>query len=377
MKRFVLAAGVAALMSGPALAETYETERGAIEVTPVAEGLADPWGIDFLPDGSMLITEKGGTLRTVSPDGTLSDPIAGVPDVDARDQGGLLDIAVHPDFARNRLVYFTFSEPGQGRVNSTALARGKLSEDGRGLSDVVVIFSQKPKVASTKHYGSRIVFDGDGRIFVGLGERSDEQFRGQAQDLKSHLGKVVRINEDGSVPPDNPFASGEGGLPEIWSYGHRNIQSAAINPATGQLWVVEHGPRGGDEINIAEPGKNYGWPKVSFGVNYNGSPVGTGEARAEGMVDPIYQWTPVIAPSGMLFYSGDAVPEWKGDLFVGGLRSQALVRLELDGGKVVHEERLLTDLGKRIRDVAQGPDGALYVITDESDASVLRIAGAD
>jgi glucose/arabinose dehydrogenase len=249
-----------------------------------------------------------------------------------------------------------------------------LSEDGRALSDLKVIFSQKPRVSSRSHFGSRLVFDGNGHLFITLGERSAEKFRRQAQDLDSHLGKIVRVNPDGGVPEDNPFNRQPEALPEIWSYGHRNVQAAAIHPETGALWAIEHGPKGGDEINIAEPGLNFGWPVVSYGVNYNGSPVGTGKQRQTGMADPIYQWTPVIAPSGMLFYSGSAFADWRGDLFVGGLRAKALVRLELEGNKIVHEERLLRDLGRRIRDVEQGPDGALYVLTDESNGEILRLS---
>lgn len=323
----------------------------------------------------MLVTERSGALRHVTRDGALSEPIPGVPEVDARGQGGLLDVTLHPRFAENRLVYLSFSEKGEGG-NSTAVARGTLSADNKKLSGVEVIFSQKPKEDSTMHFGSRIVFDREGRMFVGLGERSEEQFRTQAQDLNSHLGKVVRLNDDGSVPPDNPFVNRDGALPEIWSYGHRNIQAAALHPETGKLWEIEHGPKGGDEVNIPEPGKNYGWPVVSHGVNYDGTPVGAGKKDAPGMEDPIYTWTPVIAPSGMLFYSGKAFPEWEGDLFVGGLSATALVRLEIEGENVLNEERLLTQFGWRIRDIAEGPKGELVVITDHDNGRIVRIAPA-
>ncbi|MGE0004200.1 MAG: PQQ-dependent sugar dehydrogenase [Parvibaculaceae bacterium] len=356
-------------------AATLDTEQGEISVDRVAGGLSHPWAVDFLPDGDMIVTERGGKMRIVTRAGGLGEPLKGLPDVDAGGQGGLLDVTLHPNFARNRLVYWSYSEKGKGG-NSTAVARGRLSEDGTSLVDVGVIFSQKPKVPSRQHFGSRIVFDGKGHLFVTLGERSRERFRGQAQDLDSHLGKVVRLTEDGGVPPDNPFVNRPGALPEIWSYGHRNPQAAAINPATGVLWEIEHGPRGGDEINLPEPGKNYGWPIVSYGVNYSGTPVGSGRKEMPGMEAPIYQWTPVIAPSGMAFYTADLFPRWKGDLFVGGLSAQALVRLELDGDRVTHEERLLRRLGLRIRDVAQGPDGALYVVTDEEAGEILRIAPA-
>lgn len=370
---------VLALISGLLLAiqsvaaATFTTETGEISVDVIADGLARPWAIDFLPDGRMIVTERGGRMRLVTPDGKKSAAIKGLPGVDVGGQGGLLDVAVHPDFAKNRLVYWSFSEAGKGG-NSTAVALGRLSEDGTQFDDVRVIFSQKPKVRSNLHFGSRLVFDGKGHLFVTLGERSAEKFRGQAQELDSHLGKIVRLMEDGSIPEDNPFVGREGALPEIWSYGHRNVQAAAINPVTGALWEIEHGPRGGDELNLPEPGKNYGWPIVSYGVNYDGSPVGSGKREMPGMENPIYQWTPVIAPSGMTFYSGDSFPQWQGNLFVGGLVAKALVRLEIDGNKVTHEERLLKELGLRIRDVAQGPDGALYVVTDASNGQIIRVA---
>lgn len=372
-------APLALSLAPPALAidAVVETEQARIRVETIADGLDHPWGLAFLPDGSALVTERPGQLRRVSPAGDLSEPLAGVPDVDARDQGGLLDVDIDPGFAENRRVYLSFSEPGEGGANSTAVARGTLSEDMTGLTNVEVIFSQKPKERSTKHFGSRLVFDKEGDLFITLGERSNEEFRGQSQELNSHLGKIVRLHPDGAVPEDNPFVTTEGALPEIWSYGHRNIQAAAINPETGALWEIEHGPKGGDEVNIPEAGKNYGWPLVSFGVNYNGSPVGTGQPDAEGFEDAIHQWTPVIAPSGMAFHSGEAFPEWQGDLFVGGLRVTSLVRLELDGNAVVGEERMLTDLALRIRDVVEGPDGALYLLTDEDDGEMLRISPSD
>ena len=354
---------------------TFQTEKARVRVTTFASGLRHPWGLAFLPDGQMLVTERGGTLRLVSRNGTLSEPLAGVPKVDARGQGGLLDVALDPDFTSNRLVYISYSEPGPGG-NSTAVARGALSENGRSLENVQVIFSQKPKVDSTLHFGNRLVFDGQGHLFVTLGERSEEEFRVQAQQLNSHLGKVVRINLDGSVPPDNPFVNQPNALPEIWSYGHRNPQGAALHPETGVLWLNEHGPRGGDEVNVVQPGKNYGWPVVSHGVNYSGTPVGTGKKSAPGMEDPIHVWTPVIAASGMAFYTGDLIPEWRGSLFNGGLVTNNVVRLELDGTRVTHEERLFDGLGQRIRHVKQGPEGALYLLTDEPDGVILRVAPA-
>jgi len=379
----IIAAAVFAMTSmitsGPALAvdRTFNTEKAKIRVTTFADGLTNPWGLAVLPNGSFLVTEKRGNLRFVTSGGKLSEPLKGVPKVDARGQGGLLDVALDPQFQQNRLVYISYSEPGEGGTNSTAVARGVLSADGRALTDVRVIFSQKPKVRSTFHFGSRLVFDRDGHLFIGLGERSEDQFRTQAQDLNSHLGKVIRIRPDGSVPDDNPFVNRTGALPEIWSYGHRNIQGAALHPETGVLWTSEHGPRGGDEINIPEGGKNYGWPVVSYGVNYDGTPVGTGKQKAEGMEDPVYHWTPVIGASGMAFYTGSAFPGWKGSLFNGGLVTQDIVRLELDGARVVHEERILDDLGQRIRTVIQGQDGMLYLLTDEANGEILRIAPAE
>jgi glucose/arabinose dehydrogenase len=363
----------------PAMAvdRTFETEKAVIAVETVADGLDHPWGIDFLPDGRMIVTERPGRLRIITQGGAVSAPISGVPRVDARGQGGLLDVTLHPRFEQNRLVYLTYAESGPNGTNSTAAARGRLSPDGTALTGVEVIFRQEPKVRSIGHFGSRVVCDGRGHIYITLGERFHERFRGQAQELDSLLGKVVRLQENGGIPPDNPFVGRPGARPEIWSYGHRNSQGAAINPETGRLWEIEHGPMGGDEINIPEPGANYGWPVVSFGVNYDGTPVGTGKKDAPGMADPIVTWTPVIAPGGMIFYRGAAFPEWTGNLLIGGLRSQAIVRLELDGQTVLHEERLLERLGMRIRDVAVGPGGAVYAITDETDGEILRITHAE
>lgn len=352
--------------------DRVETEKTPVTVTEVAAGLRHPWAIAFLPDSRMLVTERIGKMRIIGTDGTIGSALDGLLKVDARGQGGLLDVAVHPEFAQNRLVYWSYAEAGKGG-NSTAVARGKLSADESTLTDVEVIFSQQPKVKSTAHFGSRLVFDGKGHLFITMGERSNAKFRVQAQDLNSHLGKVVRLNEDGSVPKDNPYVGKDGARPEIWSYGHRNVQAAALNPTTGELWEVEHGPMGGDELNVAEAGKNYGWPGISYGKNYSGTPVGSGRSKAEGMEDPIYQWTPVIAPSGMMFYSGKLEPEWERNIFVGGLRAGALVRLEMEGRKVIHEERILGDLGERIRDVVEGPDGAIYVATDADNGKILKI----
>ena len=380
MTRIATVVGICALAllnCTPALdaqGEVFDSELGRYRVDTVADGLSYPWAIEFMPDGRLLVTEKSGSLRIVSPDGKVSAPVAGVPEVVARGQGGLLDVAVHPDFDRNRLVYLTYTEGGPDGTNSTAASRGRLSEDGRRLTDVELVFRQEPKLSGSKHYGSRLVFAPDGHIFITTGERSDDEYRVQSQDLGSLLGKVVRLNPDGSVPADNPFVGRDGARPEIWSYGHRNVQGADINPESGKLWTIEHGPRGGDEINIPAPGANYGWPVVSHGINYSGSPVGSGLKQMAGMVDPIVTWTPVIAPCGMRFYAGTMFPAWRGNLFIAGLRSRALVRLELDGERVVHEERLLLPLNLRLRDVAVGPDGAIHVISDERNGRLLRLS---
>jgi glucose/arabinose dehydrogenase len=368
---FTAAALLAPIPEAGAVDAAYDTEKGRIRVQTVAEGLSHPWGLAFLPDGRILVTERDGNLRLIG-GGKVSEPLAGVPEVDTGGQGGLLDVAIDPSFVQSRLVYLSYSEAGEGG-NSTAVARGRLSEDGTRLTGVEVVFSQKPKLDSAMHFGSRLVFDREGHLFITLGERSKAQFRDQAQQLDSHLGKVIRIRPDGSVPEDNPFAGRRDALSEIWSYGHRNAQGAALNPDTGMLWVNEHGPRGGDEINIPEAGQNYGWPVVSYGVNYDGSPVGAGRSEAPGMTGPIYHWTPSIGVSGMAFYTADAMPGWRGNVFVGGLAIPKLVRLERDGDRITGSEDLLEDLGLRIRQVVQGPDGALYLLTDESNGEILRV----
>jgi aldose sugar dehydrogenase len=339
-----------------------------VRVETVARGLDHPWALEFLPDGRMLVTERPGRVRIVDRSGRISEPLAGVPQVQASGQGGLLDVALDPSFAQNRVVYLSYAEPGEDGAG-TAVARGRLG-DGR-LEDVRVIYRQRPKVEGGNHFGSRLRFTRDGKLFVTQGDRFDH--REQAQDLSNHLGKIVRINADGSVPDDNPFVGRAGARPEIWSFGHRNIQAAAIHPETGQLWTVEHGARGGDELNHPEAGKNYGWPVITYGVDYSGLKIGEGTAR-EGLEQPVYFWDPVIAPSGMLFYTGDAFPGWKGSVLIGSMQPGALVRLELEGGKVVREERYRDGaLGERIRDVQQGPDGLVYVVTDESNGRVLRV----
>lgn len=368
---------VAALITGPASAETVSTETVKIEVETVVSGLKHPWGLAFLPDGNFLVTERRGQLRLVTAEGRIRDAIYGVPEVVARGQGGLLDVALDPAFDENRLIYLTYAEKGEGNTNGTAVARGELTESmSPQLRNVEVIFRQQPKKESDLHFGSRLVFDREGHLFVALGERSRTGMREEAQDLNSHLGKVIRIMPDGTVPEDNPFVGRDDALPEIWSYGHRNQQGAALHPGTGALWTNEHGPRGGDEVNIPEAGKNYGWPVVSHGVEYSGGKIGTGASSAPGMEDPIHHWTPSIGVSGMAFYTSDAIPEWQGSLFVGGLARPGLYRLTLDGKKVTGEEKLLADMGSRIRDVRQGPDGALYLLTDEEDGKLIRITRA-
>ncbi len=350
----------------------------AFDVVTVAEGLQNPWGMTFLPGGKMLVTERPGRLRIVTPDGKLSEPVAGLPPVDARNQGGLLDVALDPAFATNHLVYWSYSEPKGDGTNNTAVARGRLVEEGAApkVEDVQVIYHQTPSLNSTLHFGGRLVFGRDGTLFVTQGERSITEGRMQAQRMDGLLGKIVRINPDGSIPKDNPFVGKEGVRPEIWSIGHRNVQAATLNPATGELWEVEHGTRGGDEINIARKGKDYGWPTIAYGIEYQGGPITGGITQKEGMEQPIYYWDPVIAPSGMVFYTGDLFPEWKGNLFIGGLGSTNLVRLTVNGERIVDEERLLTDLKparERIRDVVQGPDGALYLLTDNAAGRVLKL----
>ena len=336
----------------------------------VATGFEHPWGLAFLPDDRMLVTERPGRLRIVRPDGVLSDPVKGVPAVYAVGQGGLLDVAVYPDFVGNRLIYLSYAEP-DGDVAGTAVARARLVEtdEGARLDGLQVIFRQQPKVGGSYHWGSRLVLMPDGTLFVTLGERNQ---RDRAQRPDEDLGKLVRIKPDGTIPKDNPFVGRRDTRPEIWSLGHRNIQGAAINPATGALWTIEHGARGGDEINIPEGGKNYGWPIITYGRDYTMLPIGEGTEKP-GLEQPIYYWDPSIAPSGMAFYTGSAFPAWRDNLFVGALAAQALVRLKLEGNTITHEERLLGDLEERIRDVRQGPDGKLWLLTDNDDGRILRI----
>ncbi len=366
---------VLAVLGGPASAQeaprspTPNAVKIPARVVDVARGLEHPWGLAFLPDGRMLVTERPGRLRIVDRGGQLSAPLTGVPEVRTGGQGGLLDVALSPQFAQDRLVYLSFSEPGQGDA-STAVARGRLGE--RGLEGTEVIWRQQPNVSGPNHWGSRFVFRPDGTLFVTLGDRFGHRER--AQDLSVTIGKIVRINPDGSVPSDNPFVGRDGARPEIWSYGHRNIQSAALD-GRGQLWTVEHGARGGDELNNPQPGRNYGWPVITYGVDYSGARVGEGTSRP-GMEQPVYYWDPVIAPSGAIFYTGDAFPDWRGDLLVGSLRPGRLVRLTIADGRVTSEVRYLADLGERIRDVRQGPDGLIYLLTDHPRGRILKLEPA-
>jgi glucose/arabinose dehydrogenase len=367
---------IAGLIS-PGTTHGAQTRAPAAAATPVrvetvVRGLEHPWGLQFLPGVRLLVTERPGRIRIVERSGALSAPLAGVPTVAAVGQGGLLDIALAPDFATSGLVYLAYAEPRGGNRNGTSVARARLVAAGGAprLEGAEVIFRQQPEGTGGLHFGARLAFAPDGRLFVALGERYQKDF---AQDLGRHWGKVVRINADGSVPADNPFVGRSGVLPEIWSYGHRNPQSAAIHPATGRLWVVEHGPRGGDEVNIPLAGRNYGWPVIGYGIDYSGARIHE-STQKEGMEQPVYYWRPSIAPSGMAFYTGDLFPGWRGSLLVGALAGRALHRLVLDGETVAGEEVLLADQGHRIRDVRIGPDAAVWLLTDAADGRILRLA---
>jgi glucose/arabinose dehydrogenase len=356
----------------PALPGQYHAPESksnvAFDQTTVVSGLESPWALAFLPGGKMLVTEKlPGRLRVVNADGTIvPTPVAGIPKVDGRGQGGLLGLALDPNFATNRLVYWSFSEAQADGTNNTAAARGRFVDDAAAprMENVQVIFHQEPSLRSNAHFGGRLVFGRDGTLFLTLGERSITEGRMQAQKMDSLLGKIVRLNADGSVPKDNPFVGKQGVRPEIWSFGHRNVQAATLHPTTGELWEIEHGTNGGDELNIARKGKDYGWPTIAYGIEYQGGRITGDEQVKVGMEQPVYYWDPNIAPSGLTFYTGSTFPAWKGNLFVGGLGGTALVRLVVDGEKVVGEERFLQENKERVRDVVQGPDGNLYVLTD-------------
>ncbi|MCK8516212.1 PQQ-dependent sugar dehydrogenase [Methylonatrum kenyense] len=357
-------------VAGLAIAETrYQSEQHEFIVETLRDDLRHPWGLSFLPDGDMLVTERGGRLLRISADGSESTAVAGVPDVHVANQAGLLDVALHPDFDDNQLVYLSYSSP-DGQAARTALGRGRL--DGDRLQDFEEIFAASPALGGGRHLGSRIVFDEDGTLFLSVGDRGQ---RDMAQDPADHVGTVLRLNEDGSVPEDNPFVGDSERRPEIFSYGHRNPQGMIRHPDSGEIWINEHGPRGGDELNRLQAGLNYGWPEVTLGTEYSGPSIGVEEK--EGMEPPVYHWTPSIAPSGMAYYDGEAFPEWRGNLFVGALAHTHLARLTMDGDQVVSEERLLDDAGWRIRDVRQGPDGALYLLVDARDGRLVRLSPAD
>jgi glucose/arabinose dehydrogenase len=364
-------AGVVALASVPATAQVIRSSAGDVAVTTVARGLDHPWAIAFLPNGRMLVTERPGRMRIVAADGTLSPPLAGVPKVFASGQGGLHDVVLDRGYAQNHTIYFCYAEPVD-RGGRTALSRARLTDEGTPrLDDVKVIFRQEGPLSSGNHFGCRIVQSVDDSLFMTAGEHFTT--RDQAQNVANHLGKIIHIRPDGSVPADNPFLGRAGAKPEIWSYGHRNPQGLAFHPTSGKLWEHEHGPRGGDEVNVIEKGKNYGWPVIGYGIDYNGARIHE-STHKPGMEQPVWYWVPSIAPSGMAFYTGSPFAAWRGNLFVGALAGQLLARLELDGEKVVKEERL--DLRERVRDVRQGPDGALWLATDSSAGRILRLTPA-
>jgi aldose sugar dehydrogenase len=359
--------------SGSALAQAFASSAGEIVVETIAQGLEYPWALGFLRNDRMLVTERPGRMRIVTRDGKLSPAITGVPKVFAHGQGGLHDLALDRGYAQNGTIYFCFAEPTSGGGRSS-LARAKLVDEGSPrLDDVAVIFRQQGSSGSSMHFGCRIVQANDGNLFLTLGEQFTH--RDQAQNLGNHLGKIVRIRPDGSAPLDNPFVKQPDAKPEIWSYGHRNSQGAALHPQTGKLWMHEHGPRGGDEINIAEAGKNYGWPVIGYGVDYSSDKIHASTHR-EGIKQPLKYWVPSIAPSGMTFYTGDLFPGWRGNLFIGALIAETLVRLDVSGETIGTEERLLQGLRERIRDVRRGPDGALWLVTDNPSGRILRVAPA-
>jgi len=367
----VAAALLSATISTSVLAQEVQTERHTLSLETISEGLNHPWGIAFLPSGDMLVTERSSTLNIITQDGKKT-PIQGTPEVVAKSQGGLLDVNIDPNYADNGWVYISYSEPDPdgGKGNSTAVMRGKI--DGDKWTEGEVIFRQAPKYESNAHFGSRLVFSPEGHLFITLGDRYSRME--DAQTLDNHHGKVIRIWPDGSIPEDNPFVGQTNALEEIWSYGHRNVQGAAIHPDTGELWTIEHGPQGGDEVNIPKAGKNYGWPTITYGEDYGGGEIGIGTHK-EGMEQPFYYWLPSIATAGSIFYTGDKFPKWKGDLLVTALRGQTIARLDLEEGRVLHEERMLEDATSfRIRDIEQGPEGFLYILTDADSGQLIKLS---
>jgi glucose/arabinose dehydrogenase len=369
MFQIALVAIFAVFAIHPAYAQTFETEHYDVKLSVVADGLDHPWGMAFLPDGAILVTERDpGTIRIVEKGGAVRPPLTGTPEAYTSGQGGMLDVAIDPDFADNRLIYFSYAEPGDGGAG-TAVARGRLERDANAVKDVRVIFRQHPKTGGGRHFGSRLVFSPHGHLYITVGERGE---RDRTQDFTINRGQVIRINRDGSIPDDNPFVGRDGYRPETWSVGHRNPQGAARHPDTGMLWINEHGARGGDEVNIPRAGRNYGWPVISYGVHYSGLSIGEGTHKA-GMEQPVHYWDPSIAPSGMAFYTGDKFPKWKGNALVGALKFRLLSRLVLDGEKVVGEERILRGLNKRIRAVVDGPDGYPYILVDHDPGQIIRL----
>ena len=370
------AAALMPLLAQAAAEQQFRSEEGTLTVSTLADGLRNPWALAFLPGGKdMLVTERAGNLRVVNAEGKVGPPISGVPKVWAEGQGGLLDVVLSPEFDKDRTVYLSYAEEGSDGKAGTAVGRGQLSEDRARLDNFSVIFRQQPKLSVGNHFGSRLVFDRDGYLFIALGENNQ---RPTAQDLDKLQGKIVRILPDGEVPKDNPFVGKDNVRPEIWSFGHRNQQGAALNPWTGKLWTHEHGPRGGDEINIPEPGKNYGWPIATHGINYSLLSIPEAKGKhVDGMVDPHHVWEKSPGISGMAFYDSPTFKAWDHNLFIGALATQELIRLQLKGDKVVHEERLLGDLKARIRDVRVGPDGYIYVLTDDKDGALLKVGLAD
>jgi len=368
IRRLLTMVVLASALVVPATAQTIQSEKHAFRVVTLTRGLQNPWSIAFLPDGRMLVTERAGRLRIVNKDFKLDPkPVVGLPEIVASGQGGLFDVALHPQYAQNGWIYWAYNAPGPGGWG-TALARGKLS--GHNMTEVQLLFSMEPKTRAGQHFGGRIVFDGKGHVYLTLGDRGDKE---RAQQLNDHAGSVIRLHDDGRVPADNPYVKNKNAKPEKFTIGNRNMQGAALHPSTGELWTQEHGPQGGDEVNVMRAGRNYGWPIITYGVNYGiGTRIGEGNTKP-GMEQPLHYWVPSIAPSGLAFYTGDKFPNWKGNLLVGALKDEMLVRLELDGEKIVREERLMRDVIGRIRDVRVGSDGFVYLLTDERDGVVARL----